>query len=198
MTKDYKQTTLDPEPKTSYLWMISGITIGLLVGLGMFFFSNPQIKITTNNKQAPVATDKNAPDPIATVINDSRNLQQSNRKIATFTYFGVLPNLERDIQIKQDSRDKLLTQDAPPAQPRQEAMSGDYLLQVASFKKKQLAYKAQTELESQGIDTRIEKKLIRGHNWFRIITVPIKLKSEADRWAKIIENKGHHPILIQL
>ena len=204
MTKDYKQAKLDAEPKTNYLWMISGMTIGLLVGLGMFFFSNPQVKVpvsnptSTNEVNQILATTEqpSSSDPIAIVINESRNMQQ-NRKHATFTYFGVLPNLERDIQVKQDSQDKLAQETIAPEQER-EASTGDYLLQIASFRKEQLAQKAQQELQSQGIGTHIEKTLIRGRNWFRIITVPTKLKSEIDRWARIIETKGHRPILIQL
>ncbi|MCK5725474.1 MAG: SPOR domain-containing protein [Thiotrichaceae bacterium] len=214
MTKDYKQVkTNDSEPKTSYLWMVSGMTIGLFIGLAMFFFSNPQAKLNDMEQVLsnevniiPVLAEDNGPEPISTVITESRNLQE--RKRATFTYFGVLPNLERDVQIKQDAKDKLIkvtvetkTNDAivtAETETPDNAITGNYLLQIASFRKEEMAERAKEKLASQGIGTRIEKKVVRGRSWYRIITVPIQLQSELQNWKKILEGSGHQPLVIHL
>lgn len=211
MTKDYKESKMkDTEGSGGYGWMISGIVIGLLVGLGMYFYSNakttPNPEQTDSNGNA-VVTDGNTvtnidtsheptgiqePDPISVVIETARQEQQ-DRKRATFSYYAVLPNLELDVNVKPVESDN-------PAAAQQKEINlpaGSYLLQIASFKTEAQAQRSQRNLENKGLNTRIEKKQVKGRDWFRLFAGPTEKPDELKGWKALVEKSGFKPLILK-
>jgi len=231
MTKDFKQSySSDTKEAVSGLgWMISGIVIGLLAGLGMYFYntykvatpessSNTSTSITQSTTQE-TKIDGEPPklndlgfeeiDPISVVIDNSRK-EQTEKKRATFSYYAVLPNLELDVTIqpsKEDEQSEQLTQgqnktnnstNEEPITKKLTLKPGSYILQLASFRTMQKANKAQGNLAQRGIEAHIEKKNIKGRDWYRLFMGPTEDASVIASWKSTVEQIGYQPIAVKI
>ncbi len=214
MTKDYKKAPDSDTSSGNYGWMFSGIALGLIVGLGMYFYSNHQASLAqaSSNTQAeqasedsvdPVAMfgeDGNAvggdglqePDPISVVI-DSARAEQQDRNRATFSYYAVLPNLELDVAVKQSEKDKPIEERKPVV-----LKPGTHILQIASFKTKDQALRVQAELSKQSLATHIEQKKIKGRTWFRLFAGPSEQDADINTWKSVVEKAGFRPLIVKV
>lgn len=236
MYKDFKKSeTLDTgfTSGSSLLWMFSGIVLGLLVGLGMYFFSNDKMprvsmidslekkiqKVQTANptskpqstasntlKQKSTTTNFNSPE--AKKIKIEAEQQPRNK----FSYYAILPNLDVPVSSAKPintSQDVVATQE-PVADTQQtvavkeqieepvaEVNVGDYLLQVASFKKESMADKTRGRLNNKGIDAYVQKKKVKGRYWYRVVAGPVDQVS-VDSWKYTAEKLGHKPLVISV
>ncbi len=209
MTKDYKKTK-DSDYSRNYGWMFSGIALGLIVGLGMYFYSNYKAAPKTEQAATTSASNQEAafgemdsaktnngvqePDPISVVIESAREEQQ-DRKRANFSYYAVLPNLELDVNVKPSENDKLVK-----AEPTEKIVlkSGSHILQIASFKSEKQAKQVQGELAQQGLETYTEKKVIKGKNWFRLFAGPTEQKDDIKAWKTLVEKAGFRPLVMKV
>ncbi len=237
MTKDFKTAqTYDSDTANSGLgWMISGIALGLMVGLGMYFYNKYEVANPTNTDQqvaqganTEVSADENSaeaaadgaeapnvndlgiaePDPISVVIENSRKEQQEKKR-ASFSYYAVLPNLELDITVKPSKYD-IPAEDAvaasdpsganteEPATETLQLKSGSYLLQVASFRTMGQATTAQKKLAKKGVDANIEKKRIRGKDWYRLFIGPTEAEENIASWKAAVEKNGYKPLVVKV
>lgn len=260
MYKDFKKSeTLDTgfTSGSSLLWMFSGIVLGLLVGLGMYFFSNDKMpsvsmidsleKKIQNAQTAPqkqldtVAIQKNRPSSLQNNVQNSTSDLAKTTKVEEkkrqnkFSYYAVLPNLDvpigsaKPINTSQDASsastqkpngniEKSLTDQYTEAVAIQNknnsetlveakkieatveettAQIGDYLLQVASFKKESMADKTRGRLNNKGIDAYIQKKKVKGRYWYRVVAGPVDQVS-VDSWKHTAEKLGHRPLIISV
>ena len=235
MYKDFKKSeSLDTGfvGGSGIIWMFSGIILGLLVGLGMYYFTNNSSALSMANtvqnkiKQAqskPVGSGKTNQ-----TYNQSRNqqkgLEQDQPRKTKFSYYAVLPTL--DVPVGADkpidtSLDGLpnssnpvnadniasvpetvaevkkvkVEKDVEPIVPT--VRDGNYLLQVASYKKKSRANVTRGRLAQNGIDAYIKSKKIKGHTWYRVVAGPIDQNS-VDSWKNAAEKMGHRPLVISL
>ena len=70
-------------------------------------------------------------------------------------------------------------------------------IQVASFEESERAETALREFERQGLNVRIEKAEVRGHQWHRVILGPYLTHDEAlNIKQKIIRSTGYQPIFV--
>ena len=209
MTKDYKETNnYDPQPG-GYGWMFSGIALGLLIGLGMYFYSNYTASQTNSGNKSVSSegssVDENTaagiqePDPISVVIENAR-MEQRDRKRASFSYYAVLPNLELDVNVKPSSKD------SKPASGTEEGGAiekivlkpGMHILQIASFKTETQARRSQKKLKKKGLETRIEKRKIRGKYWYRLFAGPTQQEDEISGWKAVVVKSGFEPIVVKV
>ena len=235
MYKDFKKSeTLDTgfTSGSSLLWMFSGIVLGLLVGLGMYFFSNdkmPRVSMidSLEKKIQKVQTEKSTTKSLSSATSPQFNsLQEKNIKAVIeerknkFSYYAVLPNLDVPVSSakpintsaaaasvaisKMDkSTEKLLTEKVAAVteekieEPLEVAPIGDYLLQVASFKKQSMADKTRGRLSNKGIDAYVQKKKIKGRYWYRVVAGPVDQRS-VDNWKYTAEKLGHKPLVISV
>ena len=234
MYKDFKKSeTLDTgfTSGSSLLWMFSGIVLGLLVGLGMYFFSNDKMprvsmidslekkiqKVQTANptsqpqstasntlKQKSTTTNFNSPQ--AKKIKTEADQQRRNK----FSYYAVLPNLDVPVNSAKpiNTSQQVTNAIAEPVTQEQVAVVeeqieqpavavGDYLLQVASFKKESMADKTRGRLNNQGIDAYVQKKKVKGRYWYRVVAGPVDQIS-VDSWKYTAEKLGHKPLVISV
>ena len=228
MTKDYKETNTKDTQSGGYGWMFSGIALGLLIGLGMYFYASyTSEKNTTNQSLSPddanfsnnteYSADGNSaessngentdnvassglqdPDPISVVIENAR-LEQHDRKRASFSYYAVLPNLELDVNVKPSDRDK-----KPVPEGTTEAIEkvilkpGMHILQIASFRSEVQARKAQKKLVKKGLQTRIEKRKIKGKIWYRLFAGPTQQENEITGWKALVMKSGFKPLVVKV
>ena len=238
MYKDFKKSeTLDTgfASGSSLLWMFSGIVLGLIVGLGMYFFSNDKMprvsmidslekkiqKVQTasaTNKARISASNKLEQKPSAPSF---QNLQAKKIKTESeqkrrnkFSYYAVLPNLDvpvssaKPINTSINATSVIKAPEVTPVVEKQVeviekqieepvAVVGDYMLQVASFKKESMADKTRGRLNNKGIDAYIQKKKIKGRYWYRVVAGPVD-QSSVDSWKYTAEKLGHKPLVISL
>jgi len=239
MYKDFKKSqTLDTgfTSGNSLLWMFSGIVLGLLVGLGMYLFSNDKIKgismidslekkiqkVQTTEKSLNAEQNKTVQKPTPKPVVKKEITEERKNK---FSYYAVLPNLDVPVNsakpINTSSQAQLTPQEAiqPVAEELveenvvveaneevdvveaveeiQAPSVGDYMLQVASFKKESMADKTRGRLTNQGVDAYIQKKKIKGHYWYRVVAGPVDQNS-VDNWKYEAEKLGHKPLVISV
>ncbi len=236
MYKDFKKSeTLDTgfTSGSSLLWMFSGIVLGLLVGLGMYFFSNDKMSSVSmidslEKKIQKVQTEKPTNKNLSASSQQQKfnsSLNKSNKAAAEerknkFSYYAVLPNLDVPINSAKpintsaaaasvaitnmdDNTEKLLSEQVAAAieeqieEPIEVAQIGDYLLQVASFKKQSMANKTRGRLSNKGIDAYVQKKKIKGRYWYRVVAGPVDQRS-VDNWKTTAEQLGHKPLVISV
>lgn len=229
MYKDFKKTeSLDTGfvGGSGILWMFSGIVLGLLVGLGMYYFSNVNTSANAakanealrateqkNIKQEQFNRPASTPtiDNISIVNDSQKNMQvpqkqKEDKAEGNFSFYAVLPNIDVPVASKAlDTSTRVEKSNlAKPPEPKgknkssvKKSRKGNYVLQVASFKRKSSANTALRQLAKRGVNARIQKKKIRGRLWYRISTGPAD-KVSVDRWRKKAEKLGHKPQVFQL
>lgn len=216
MTKDYKEYNTAHQPG-GYGWMFSGIALGLLVGLGMYFYANYQnssARVDSTEASEPVAFGESGagqsegsgglqePDPISMVIESAR-LEQNDRKRASFSYYAVLPNLELDVNVKPSSRDmkspeQIAAEQAAEATEKVILKPGMHILQIASFKTEPQARRSQKELKAKGLETRIEKRKIKGKDWYRLFAGPTQDQADIQAWNSVVTKAGFKPLIVKV
>jgi cell division protein FtsN len=222
MYKDFKKSeSLDTGfvGGSGILWMMSGIILGLVVGLGMYYFSNNntssislvesvQQKIEKAQQSKPTQYQQN---------NFTKNNKANEQKVRknSFSYYAVLPTLDvpvnssRPIDTRQNStisskkpvtEGSLIKVSAKNINDNNVEVSnqiGDYLLQVASFKKKSMANLTRGRLANKGIEAYVQKKKIKGRFWYRVVAGPVDQIS-VDNWKVTAEKLGHRPLIISV
>ncbi len=229
MYKDFKQSeSLDTGfvGGSGIIWMFSGIILGLLVGLGMYYFTNNNSSVlstvgTVQNKikqaqsvqQKPIS---HAKKPV------SHNQTEHQSRHTKFRYYAVLPTLDVPVgSVKPiDTSGQTKVSLAAPQKPdnnvivaqakpldvapveivKQESRlekEGGFLLQVASYQKKSRASLTRGRLTKRGIDAYIQEKKIKGRLWYRVIAGPVD-QSSINSWKNSAEKMGHRPMVISL
>lgn len=252
MYKDFKKSeTLDTgfTSGNSLIWMFSGIVLGLLVGLGMYFFTNDKIPsismIDSLEKKIQTAQTEKSQSPNNSVTANEKKLAQKPLNLEQqkteekerknkFSYYAVLPNLDVPIgsgkpintsaaaasksvekmdkiteqtlsdeyeaavakQNAQNNAVDELIEETATAEPKKESL-GDYLLQVASFKKESMADKTKGRLSNKGIDAYVQKKKIKGRYWYRVVAGPVD-QININSWKSTAEQLGHKPLVISV
>ncbi len=231
MYKDFKQSeSLDTGfvGGSGIIWMFSGIILGLLVGLGMYYFTNNNSSAlsmvgTVQNKikQAQSAKLGSAGTQNTQVsYKQTKQVKQTERqpRQTKFSYYAVLPTIDvpvgstkpidTSLQVATTSTpiiaqkvEKATIADIAPVkevqQQRNIEKEGDFLLQVASYKKKSRADITRGRLTKRGINAYIQEKKIKGRMWYRVVAGPVDQNSITS-WKSSAEKMGHRPLVISL
>lgn len=233
MYKDFKQSeSLDTGfvGGSGIIWMFSGIVLGLLVGMGMYYFSNDKtsrIRIV-DSLQKKIESTQSAEKLAPSLSNFSQRTTPQANKLepakakpseSKFSYYAVLPTLDVPVNSSRpiDTRKQVVndpqntvadnmqqaesTAQVEPAATEETqiepAIIGDYLLQVASFKKQSMADRTRGRLSNKGIDAYVQKKKVRGRFWYRVVAGPVDQIS-VDNWKLTAEKLGHKPLVISV
>ena len=227
MYKDFKKSeSLDTGfvGGSGIIWMFSGIILGLLVGLGMYYFTNNNSSAlsmvgTVQNKIKQAQSAKPRSVSTQKTLTSQKQVNQIEQKPrqTKFSYYAVLPTIDvpvgsvkpidtspkivatttRDIQ----EVEKPTIVDIEPVieiqQQRNIEKEGNFILQVASYKKKSRASLTRGRLNKQGIDAYIQEKKIKGRMWYRVVAGPVDQNSVSS-WKSSAEKMGHSPLVISL
>jgi cell division protein FtsN len=175
MPRDYKNIKKDTPKKESkfnaLLTFLSGLSLGLLVAVLVFFYGNELASYIEIERRASVKTSKQ--NELAQV-----NQSETDSPVPepTFTFYNILPNREVDISAwiaKTPETNATLDQE------------GNYILQVGSFKKERSADRVKAKLALLGFNAYIEPGVVNGEGTFRVRIGPYdnlkKLKSARER-----------------
>ncbi len=223
MYKDFKQSgSLDTGlvGGNGIIWMFSGVILGLLVGLGMYYFANnkaPSLS-SVDSVQKKIETaqaQKKHAIPGQLVQHRNKHLSNSQQpKRNNFSYYAVLPNLDVPVGstkpvktvlknhkldgVDESTAKKVALLEADDVQT--ETLSANkegFMIQVASFKHKNSANKAIKRLSKKGVKAFIQPKKVKGRTWYRVVAGPINADS-IDGWKLAAEKLGHRPMVISV
>lgn len=229
MHKDYKRSeSLDTDfvGGSGLIWMFSGIILGLLVGLGMYYFTDNNSSAlsmvgTVQNKikQAQSASPKLAGNKVKLPYSSKKapaTVQQKQIRQTKFSYYAVLPTIDVPVGLAKpintnpkqlvETKQNNLTVEAEETKKSIQtaevvknpvAVDGDYLLQVASYKKKSRANLTRGRLTKNGINAYVQEKKIKGRMWYRVVAGPIDQRGVGN-WKHEAEKLGHRPLVISL
>jgi cell division protein FtsN len=225
MYVDFKEeTTMQAGFGNGLLWMLSGIMMGLLVGLAMYYFANRGIsnveaanasqetqtasapkKSTFAKDQevtSPFGASKNADDPdeqlVASLID--KNHKEEVRERPSFSYYAVLPDLNVPIQTihnpveKKEKTTKVDNKDKKADKVKVATGKSNYLLQVASYRKRNQADRSRGRLKRKGMTAYVEKRKVRGKTWYRVMAGPVESK-KLDSWKTTVASLGFKPLI---
>jgi cell division protein FtsN len=230
MYVDFKEeATMQPGFGSGLLWMLSGIMMGLLVGLAMYYFANrgiPSVEAAnasqgtqtantsnTTPKKARFAKDQevtspfgastDADDPneqlVASLIDKNRKEEIKERP--SFSYYAVLPDLNVPIQtihnpiVKKEKPTKADSKkDKNTEKTKIAAGKSGYILQVASYRKRNQADRSRGRLKRKGMTAYVEKRNVRGKTWFRVMAGPVESK-KLDSWKATVASLGFKPLI---
>lgn len=228
MYKDFKKSeTLDTGfvGGSGILWMFSGIVLGLLVGLGMYFVSNektPAISVVDSLQKQIEQVQSSKPlssSSTQSAVKLENKEQPKKVREHKFSYYAVLPTLDVPVGSEKPintapnataneqntvSSNQQVIEKEQVAKIKEDRVIednskqiGDYLLQVASFKKESMADKTRGRLSNRGIDAYIQKKKIKGRFWYRVVAGPVD-QASVDDWKTTAEKLGHRPLVISV
>lgn len=213
MQKDFKKAkSVDSGYKTGMIWMLTGVFMGLLVGLSMYFYANRHAPLFATANAAMVGKDPatltaeertalaNAqttdqiitkidagPTPLPKVLDEP-----APKKRAIFSFHAVLPNIDMPVSPRT-----VTLANADPlgsAEPARAATSGDYMLQVASFRKVSQANRSLDKLNDLGVTSSVKEFSNKGKTWYRVLAGPVA-ESHLSDWKKQVMSLGYNPLV---
>ncbi len=192
MARDYKNTaakpTAKPSPPGSWLSFISGLGIGLVVAVGIYFsggeLRNPLW--STDHPAVPEVEESSTSPGLSFEAEMDRALPKRE-----FDFYKILPEME----IKVPDWEIL----SPERKENSEFDQGTYVLQVGSFKQHADADRAKAKLALRGIRAKIHRVVINGQDvWYRVHVGPYSdIASIRAMRAKLIES-GNDFILLKI
>ncbi|HFC91213.1 MAG TPA: SPOR domain-containing protein [Leucothrix mucor] len=225
MYVDFKEeTTMRAGFGNGLLWMLSGIMMGLLVGLAMYYFANrgiPNVEAASASQEtqtanapkkstfakdqeitSPFGASKNADDPdeqlVASLID--KNHKEEVKKRPSFSYYAVLPDLNVPIQTihnpvkKKEQMIKTNNKDKKRDKAKVTAGKSNYLLQVASYRKRNQADRSRGRLKRKGMRAYVETRKVKGKTWYRVMAGPVESK-KLDHWKASVASLGFKPLI---
>ncbi|NIP73263.1 MAG: SPOR domain-containing protein [Gammaproteobacteria bacterium] len=169
MARDYKNTGSHRRPShpavSGWLWMTTGLTIGLLVALLVYL----------SGQEPPAGTKLVLPgggsQATATKDEEQKGRPRSDLR---FEFYTLLP--ESEVVIPDDE----LAQRTPEGKPRP-IPPGTYMLQAGSFRQAREAEALKGELALLGIVANIQDVTINGDTWHRVRLGPFDTLEEINR-----------------
>ena len=181
--------------------------MGLLVGLSMYFYANrntpsfaanipdvPASELThaqrvalanQQNTDAVITSKTNSgPTPLPDVLEEP-----TPKKRAIFSFHAVLPSIDMPVQ----PRTVALANTNAPVEARS-AQSGDYMLQVASFKSSAQADRSQRKLNQRGVAATVQKYSSKGTTWYRVLAGPVA-PVQLEDWKSQVKGLGYDPLV---
>ncbi|HIO93129.1 MAG TPA: hypothetical protein EYG68_09865 [Leucothrix mucor] len=224
MYVDFKEeTTMQSGFGNGLLWMMSGIMMGLLVGLAMYYFANrgvPSVETASASQSEQSSTpakssaltkvgsafgssdeEKDPADVMAASLID-KNQKEEVIKRPNFSYYAVLPDLNVPVQTIHNPPAKkeakaTVQSDKLVEEALAKAGSSDFILQVASYRKRNQAERTKGRLKRKGMTSYVQKRRIKGKTWFRVMAGPVGPK-KLNNWKATVASLGHKPLIIPI
>lgn len=195
MSRDYAKT---PKPKNrhslpGWVWMLGGLTIGLFVALLVYINENT----SPSNKSRFSDTVSNLFSQTAKDVREVARKKQttpekpSDNKKTRFDFYTILPELE--IAIPEQDLIQLEKQTSATSTQA----SGNYILQVGSFKQSEQADQLKARLALQGIEANIQSVAINNDTWHRVRIGPVTDLTTLNKIRKRLQKNGIASIVVK-
>lgn len=176
MARDYKRRRTRKQPTPGWVWMLTGLTIGL--GVALFV----HLQHTAGPPPAePVAT--RSVKPASQQAEEGAELESAPE--SGFDFYTMLPGLE--VVVPEET-----------AQPRgagtvasgPQLAPGRYWIQAGSFRRYQDADRRKAELALLGLGSSIQAVMLDGQTWHRVRIGPLPDAAEAEQTRRRLAESG--------
>ncbi len=159
----------------AWLWLLTGLLVGLFVALLLYMQVRVAPEIQKNTVTSSVQSGNKAADPF------------------TFDFYKLLPNMEVDVPQDQPAVDN---KDPMPSTSINK--KGTYVLQVGSFKNFSDADKLKATLALQGLVSRIVAVNVKQKNWYRVYIGPYSSTAELNETRRQLHQNKIDSLVVKL
>ncbi|NOQ68724.1 MAG: hypothetical protein GQ573_01215 [Gammaproteobacteria bacterium] len=193
MSRDYKSRATRHRKKSlpGYVWLLSGLAIGLFVAFIVYLDKQPESK-----KDFGTAVQEELKK-----IKQQAKEKSTTKKEQKFNFYTILPELEilipesetRPPERTAETKNKTVTTNTSKA-----SKSKQYVLQVGSFQSLNDAKKLKANLAFLGLSANIQHVTVNKQAWHRVRTGPYKDKQQLYKNQKTLKQNGIHAISMEL
>ncbi|MCK4674965.1 MAG: SPOR domain-containing protein [Gammaproteobacteria bacterium] len=193
MSRDYKSRATRHKKKSlpGYVWLLSGLAIGLFVAFIVYLDKQPESK-----KDFGTAVQEELKK-----IKQQAKEKSTTKKEQKFNFYTILPELEilipesetRPPERTAETKNKTVTTNTSKANK-----SKQYVLQVGSFQSLNDAKKLKANLAFLGLSANIQHVTVNKQAWHRVRTGPYKDKQQLYKNQKTLKQNGIHAISMEL
>lgn len=215
MTKDFKKQKTSDNTFGQYGlgWMLGGIAIGLLIGVGMYALANrgapPAVAATPQQGgDTAIVASNNASDGLLNTATDSpENMIPAQETLPEetlqdeppgFSYHAVLPQLEIEIPESVRAAQEAARQKAEQQAEPKRIPTGFNGLQVGSYKTHNQAISVQERLEKKGLSSLVEQATVKGATWYRVRVGPAESRETLQQWQQTLSGMGISPMPVRM
>ncbi len=210
MTTDYKSrvTRKQKKPLPGYVWLLSGLAIGLFVAFIVYLDKQPEnyqdfgsavqaelekIKKQAKNQTSTTASTEKAP---------ATDQPAAEKKQDKFKFYTLLPELEilipeSEIRPPGAVSKKTSIRSQSNTKPPYSA-NKQYILQVGSFQNISDAERLKANLAFLGLEAGIQHVTINSQAWHRVRTGPYQNKQQLFKKQKLLRRNGINYIAMEL
>lgn len=169
-TRDYKHSGRKKKQQRTlpgWVWMLSGLGIGLFVALLVYLKDAPTPETVT---AAPsISVTKGMQDTREVRKPDAEEIPAPPRP--RFDFYTLLPELE--VVVPEEEISGKRTPESREAAPKAMAEDGRFILQAGSFRKFEEADRLKASLALLGVQAHIQKVEVNDDTWHRVRIGPI-------------------------
>ena len=178
--KDYKNAGRNKKQKTApgWVWMLGGLTIGLLVALLVYLNEQPSIYDTASSK-------KSQPKPV------KKKSAKTERKGLRYEFYTLLPESEvviPDRELAERSRQESANR----------INASEYVLQTGSFRRREEAEGLRAKLALLGIEASIQTVNVNNDTWHRVRAGSFKSLRDINETRNRLRENNINAILVKL
>ena len=190
MARDYKNAGRGKthKPLPGWLWMLSGLTIGLFVALLVYLNEHPGA-VSSLKPRVTV----NKPTQDARDVKQDKGEEIPAPPKPRFDFYTLLPELEVVIPDESYSVQEDKGSPTPPTE-----QPGQYLLQAGSFKQYQEADRMKASLALLGVQANIQKVKVNNDTWHRVRIGPYANLAELNDVRARLKRNDVETILLQV
>lgn len=163
----------------AWLWLLAGILVGL--GLAYYLWSKGYIPQPGGDL---AVSEEPAGQAVAVSAEEVAPAEEQTGK-SRYDFFTVLPEMEVVVPEQE-----LSSQTQPNQAPSPQAESGNYLLQVGSFRNQGDAEQMKARLALLGITARIQTVTVNDATWHRVRVGPVSGARQADEMRRQLNENG--------
>lgn len=200
MPRDYKSRATRKRKKSlpGYVWLLSGLAIGLFIAFIVYLDKQPENDKTFGNAvQEELEKLKNQPKKKNTAkTKTDKTTVPAEKKEQKFNFYTILPELEVFIP-ESETR--------PPDNPEETKSNtnkthtnNQYVLQAGSFQSLKDAEKLKANLAFLGLTAHIQHVTVNKQTWHRVRTGPYKNRQQLYKSQKTLKQNNIHAISMEL
>ena len=197
MPRDYKSRSNSRKQKKTlpgYLWLLSGLAIGLFVAFIIYLDKQPE---TEKNFGTAVQHELEKIKQQSKKKAIEKKSTPAEKKEQKFNFYTILPELE--VLIPENETRPPETKNAPhTAGTKQAGSTKQYILQVGSFQNLNDAEKLKANLALLGIAAEIQHVTVNKQQWHRVRSGPYRNKNQLYKDQNLLNKNDIHGISIEL
>ena len=204
---------------SAWLWLVTGILIGIFISFLFYLkaMAPRQVEQPESFEQGVAEETLRLPEPEAT--QPEKTVQAPPR----FEFYDMLPksevtpppsrpNAETELaQAQLPEAEVPMTSAVIPMRPEDfpaagfaplpttapPAATGQFMLQLASFRDQHSARELQQRLQQQGVSSSIQQALVKGTHWYRVRVGPYETKAQAAQGQRQMRQHGFQAIVVK-